>query len=214
MGTQHFFEDRGQAGRFLADELLSYKDEPGIILAIPRGGIPIAYEVAKKLNFPVEILLIKKIGHPLNKEYAIGTASLNDYYIIPVLDVSSAYIKNELKSIRTTLEHMQDLFLGSKQPTDLKGKTVILIDDGMATGHTILGTVNIIKKSNPGKIIVAIPVASIDAVEKLSKKVDKVVALIVPEEFGAVGAFYENFDQVSENDVQVYLNKLRVCHLY
>lgn len=101
--------------------------------------------------------MTKKIGHPLNKEYAIGAATLTDYFIRPVIEISKDYLEKELKSIRSKLKHMYDIFLGRKQPRQLTDKTVIVIDDGMASGSTLLGTIQIIKKSMPKKIIVVVP---------------------------------------------------------
>jgi putative phosphoribosyl transferase len=202
------FQDRKEAGRLLAAKLKKYKNEQGIVLAVPRGGVPLAYIVAMELGFPVEVILTKKIGHPMNKEYAIGAASLSDYFVIPHSEVSEQYIERELQVIRTRLKEMYKKFMGNKTPENIEGKTVIVIDDGMATGNTLLGTIELIRKSRPGKIIIGVPVASKNAVEKLSKKVDEVVTLLIPEIFYGVGAFYENFNEVSDEDVIFYLSKL------
>ena len=192
------FRDRIEAGLLLAAKLKKYKNDPGIVLAVPRGGVPVAYAVAKELGFPVEVILTKKIGHPMHKEYAIGAASLTDYFIVPHDDVTEEYIQQELLRVRSRLKEMYIKFMGDKEPGNLKGKTVIVIDDGVATGNTLMGTINVLRKSNPGKIVIGVPVASKSAVEKLSKEVDEVVAVIIPEEFYGVGAFYENFEQVSD----------------
>ena len=126
----------------------------------------------------------------MNKEYAIGAASLSDYFIIPHENVSEQYIQQELQRVRSRLKEMYTRFMGDKEPESLKGKTVIIIDDGIATGNTLMGTVNVLRKSNPGKIIIGVPVASQSAVDKLSKEVDEVVAVLIPEEFYGVGSFY------------------------
>ena len=203
------FRDRIEAGLLLAAKLKKYKNDPGIVLAVPRGGVPVAYAVAKELGFPIEVILTKKIGHPINKEYAIGAASLTDYFIVPHENITEEYIQNELKRVRSRLKEMYTRFMGDKEPESLKGKTVIVIDDGIATGNTLMGTVNVLRKSNPGKIVIGVPVASKSAVEKLSKEVDEVVAVMIPEEFYGVGAFYEDFEQVSDEEVMFYLDKLR-----
>jgi len=203
------FKDRIEAGVLLAGKLRKYKDGPGIVLAIPRGGVPVAYAVARELGFPVEVILTKKIGHPGNKEYAIGAASLTDYFIIPHENVSEQYIQQELREIRARLKEMYNRFMGDQQPETLKGKTVIVIDDGIATGNTMLGTIQVLKKSKPGKIIIGVPVASQTAVRELSKVADEVVAVTVPEVFYGVGAFYEDFEQVSDEEVLFYLDKLK-----
>lgn len=203
------FRDRIEAGILLADKLKKYKNDKGIILAVPRGGIPVAYAVARELNFPIELVLTKKIGHPGNKEYAIGAASLSDYFIVPHENVSEAYIQKELIVIRRRLEEMYRKFMGDREPESLEGKTIIVIDDGIATGNTLLGTVNVLRKSKPGKIVIAAPVASESAMEKLSTEVDEIVALLIPEFFYGVGAFYEDFGEVTDEEVMFYLDKLR-----
>lgn len=202
------FKDRIEAGLLLAAKLKKYKNDPGVVLAVPRGGVPVAYAVAKELGFPIEVVLTKKIGHPMNREYAIGAASLTDYFVIPHENVSEEYIQLELNDIRTRLKEMYKRFMGDKEPQKLDGKTVIVIDDGIATGNTILGTVHVLQKSKPGKIVIGVPVASKSAVRKLSKEVDEVVAVIIPEEFYGVGAFYQDFAQVSDDEVMFYLDKL------
>ena len=203
------FHNRLEAGLLLAAKLKKYKNDPGIVLAVPRGGVPVTYAVAKELGFPIEVILTKKIGHPMNKEYAIGAASLTDYFIEPHDDITEFYIKQEVERIRTRLKEMYKRFMGDREPESLKGKTVIVIDDGIATGNTLMATVNVLRKSKPGKIVIGVPVASKSAIQKLSKEVDEVVALLIPEEFYGVGAFYEDFEQVSDEEVMLYLDKLR-----
>ena len=203
------FKDRIEAGLLLAAKLKKYKNDPGVVLAVPRGGVPVAYVVARELGLPIEVVLTKKIGHPMNKEYAIGAASLTDYFVIPHENVSDQYIQQELQDIRIRLKEMYRRFMGDKEPENLEGKTVIVIDDGIATGNTILGTVHVLRKSKPGKIIIGVPVASKSAVRKLSKEVDEVITVVIPEEFYGVGAFYEDFAQVSDKEVMFYLDKLR-----
>ncbi len=203
------FRDRIEAGILLAEKLQKYKSDKGIVLAVPRGGIPVAYAVARELNFPIEIVLTKKIGHPANNEYAIGAASLNDHFIVPHENVSEEYIQRELIVIRRRLKEMYKKFMGDREPESLEGKTIIVIDDGIATGNTLLGTVKVLRKSRPGKIVIAAPVASESAIEKLSNEVDEVVAVFIPEIFYGVGAFYEDFRQVTDEEVMFYLDKLR-----
>ena len=197
-----------EAGLILAARLQKYKDKEGVLLAVPRGGVPVAYAVAKELGLPVQLILTKKIGHPLNKEYAIGAAGLSDYFVIPHDNVTDDYIEEELTRIRTRLREMQKLFMGNKVPLSLEGKTVIVVDDGIATGNTLLGTINLLRKSKPGKIVIGVPVASGKAVEKLSKVADEIVSVLVPDEFYGVGAFYEDFQQVTDEEVKFYLDKL------
>lgn len=190
----------------LADRLKKYKGTDAVILAVPRGGVPVAFAVAKELGLPVQLVLAKKIGHPLNKEYAIGAAGLTDYFVVPHDNVPEAYIRQEVAVIRTRLNEMQQQFMGGKEAIGLKGKQLIVIDDGIATGNTLLATVNLLRKMNPSKLVIAVPVASASAVEKLSEVADEVVALLVPDEFYGVGAFYEDFSQVTDDEVKRYLD--------
>jgi predicted phosphoribosyltransferase len=203
------FSDRIEAGLLLAEKLKKFKNDPGVVLAVPRGGVPVAYVVAKELGFPIEIMLTKKIGHPTNKEYAIGAASLTDHFIVPHENVSDEYIRSELEIVRKRLKEMYRKFMGEKEPANLEGKTVIVVDDGMATGNTLLGSIQVLRKSMPGKIIIAVPVASSNAVEKIAPEVDEVVTVLIPEEFYGVGAFYDDFEQVSDEEVLFYLDKLK-----
>ena len=193
----------------LAAKLRKFKNDSGVVLAVPRGGVPVAYAVARELGFPIEIVLTKKVGHPMNKEFAIGAASLTDYFIEPGENISEEYIQQELKNIRIRLKEMYKKFMGDQEPEKLQGKTVIVIDDGIATGHTMMGTVQVLRKSKPGKIIIGVPVASRSAVRELSKEVDEVVAVMIPDVFYGVGAFYEDFEQVTDEEVMFYLDKLR-----
>ncbi|HTI10668.1 MAG TPA: phosphoribosyltransferase family protein [Puia sp.] len=201
------FTDRIEAGVLLAEKLRKYQGQPGVILAVPRGGVPVAYAVAKELGLPLDLILTKKIGHPSNREYAIGAVSLTDAFVIPHRGVSQFYIEHEIRSIRERLKEMYRKFMGDKEPESLTGKTVIVIDDGVATGNTLLGTISMLRKNNPAKIVIAVPIASDSAVEKLSEAADELVILLIPKEFYGVGAFYENFDQVSDEEVMYYLDK-------
>jgi predicted phosphoribosyltransferase len=203
------FINRIEAGKQLAGRLKKYKNDPVILLAIPRGGVPVAYAVAKETGLPLELILTKKIGHPGNKEYAIGAASLTDYFIIPHENVSQDYIKKEVERIRRRLKEMYVNFKSTLDFGSLYGKTVIIIDDGVATGNTLLATVKLIRKSNPAKIVIAVPVASESAVQKLAEEADEVITLFVPAVFYGVGAFYDNFEQVSDEEVLFYLNQLK-----
>lgn len=202
------FTNRIEAGMMLAERLKKYKGTDAVILAVPRGGVPVAFAVAKELGLPVQLVLAKKIGHPLNKEYAIGAAGLTDYFVVPHDNVPEAYIRQEVAVIRTRLNEMQQQFMGGKEAIGLKGKQLIVIDDGIATGNTLLATVNLLRKMNPSKLVIAVPVASASAVEKLSEVADEVVALLVPDEFYGVGAFYEDFSQVTDDEVKRYLENI------
>ena len=202
------FRNRSEAGRQLAYRLRKFQGQPVVILAIPRGGVPVAYEIAKALERPLEVALVKKLGHPLNKEYAIGAVGLHDIFLIPHEDVTESYITMQTEKVRRRLNEMKQKFMGSRQPEDIRDKTVIVVDDGIATGNTLLATINILKKSLPGKIIVATPVVSRSAAQKLETVVDEIIAIMIPEVFYGVGRFYEDFTQVTDEEVIHYLKDL------
>lgn len=193
--------DRQDAAERLTERLLKYRGEDGIVLAIPRGGVPIGAFIAKELGMPVEVILSKKIGHPHNPEYAIGAVSMDSVEVNESLSISQEYIEKETKKIQEELKRRYQLFMGSHKPTDLHNKLVILVDDGIATGHTLLATILMIKKQNPKKLIVAVPVAPPSAIEEFEPMVDELICLMAPPGFYAVGQFYENFQQVSDEEV-------------
>lgn len=202
------FKDRTTAGRQLAAQLSAYKSVAGIVLAIPRGGVPVAYNVALELDLPLDIVLVKKIGHPRNKEYAIGAASLTDYVVTPHPEVTEAYIQQELISIRRRLATMRQKFIVHREPLKITGKTVIVIDDGAATGRTLVSTIEVIKQEKPARVIAAVPVMSNEAVQAVRKVADDVIVCLIPDNFYGVGAYYENFSEVSDEEVAYDLEKL------
>ena len=203
------FKNREDAGLQLSKKLGKYQGDSCLILAVPRGGVPVAFVVSQQLDIPLEIILVKKIGHPINKEYAIGAASLSEHFIIPHDDVSQKYVEEELARVRERLGVMNATFNGGFESMKLEGKTVIVIDDGIATGNTLQFTLKLIKKKKPSKIVIAVPVASKNSVEKLGREVDEMICLSIPDEFYGVGNFYEDFKQVSDSEVLAFLSKKR-----
>lgn len=207
------FKDRIEAGDLLAAKLERFKNEDAIVLAIPRGGVPLGYVVAKHFNIPLELVLSKKIGHPLHKEFAIGAVTLNSRVLSEAAsEVSSSYIEEETKEIRSLLLGQYRDFYGDKASANLKDKVAIIIDDGVATGNTMVSTIEMLHREKPKKIVVAIPVSSQSALLKLqnSPLIDEVICLLAPIDFRAVGRFYENFDQVDDAEVKRLLNKMSV----
>lgn len=196
------FQNRRRAGQALAKMLLRYKMEDTIVLGIPRGGVPVAFEVAKFLKKPLGIVLVKKIGHPMNKEYAIGAVSLEEAIWMPGHAISEEYIESEVKAVRQRLTQMKSYFKGRDYTSmDLKNKVVILVDDGLATGYTMLNTIHLIQKCKPKRIVVAIPVAPKEAIDDLKKESVEVVVIEIPYFFSGIGAFYEDFKQVENESV-------------
>lgn len=194
------FQDRIDAGLALSGHLQHYKHADGIVLAVPRGGIPVAFPVADILQLPLEIILSKKIGHPMHKEFAIGAVSLTGQVLTPNAAATDEYIQQETVHIREQLKAMYAKYMGDKKPTPVKDRTVIIIDDGVATGNTLLSTVDMIKMEAPKKIVVAVPVGSKQAAQKLSEVADEFVCVWVPSQFHSVGEFYANFTQVSDEE--------------
>lgn len=192
----------------LAAQLRKYQNMQGVILAVPRGGVPVAYEVARELKVPLELILVKKLGHPSNDEYAIGAVGLKDCFVVPHAGVTDLYLSRKIESARNKLLEMKNKFMGGREPEALEGKTVIVIDDGIATGHTLLATVRILKKSNPARIILAVPVASRSAIQLFQTEVDELVALSIPDTFRGVSKYYNDFRPVEDEDIIYLLNKL------
>jgi predicted phosphoribosyltransferase len=204
------FKDRLDAGCAIADRLKKYKNTDAIVLAIPKGGIPIGYVVAGELKLPMEPIFAKKIGYPGYKEYAIGAVSSRGSFITPNSSVTDSYIKEETARIKDYLKQMQRTYLDGRSPALLKNKTVIVIDDGIATGNTLLATINTLKQQQPAKIIVAVPVSTESGFELLSKHCDELISIIIERQyFHGVGAYYQNFSDVSEEQVLYYLKKNR-----
>ena len=207
------FKDRNEAAKLLADKLKNYKAKNTIILAIPRGGVPLGYVIANRLHVPLEVVLSKKIGHPLHKEFAIGAVTLKTQVLSDAAsDVSKDYIEEETKKIRGLLTKRYQDYYGNKKPQELKDKILIIVDDGIATGNTIISTIEMLHEEQPKKIVVAIPVSSQSAIQKLKNTpfVDDVICLSAPVNFRAVGQFYKNFDQVDDAEVKNLLNKVTV----
>lgn len=201
------FKDRHDAAKQLIPALKKYRNTPAVVLAIPRGAVPMGYDVAVALNLPLDILLTKKIGHPQNPELAVGAVSLYGIIVDKHYHLDDEYIEKETQRIRNTLAERYKKFMANGNPVDLKNKTAILIDDGIATGNTILSSVELARLNGANRIVVAVPVASVEAVTKLKPKVDELICLHVPDNFMAVGQFYEDFSEVTDEDVIRTLRK-------
>jgi predicted phosphoribosyltransferase len=206
------FKDRIQAGQKLAEKLLEYKDKNVIILAIPRGGVVVAYEIAKVLNAPLDLIIPRKIGAPYQPELAIGavtqdgTIILNED-IISYLPIPENYIEAEAERQKKEIERRLIKYRGSAIEPKLENKIVIIVDDGIATGATMLAAIASIRKKKPLKIIAAIPVAPPESLEKIKEYADEIVCLQTPEPFFAIGQFYERFEQLEDEEVIDILNK-------
>ena len=195
------FKDREEAGLLLAEKLLEYENSNSIILAIPRGGVPVGYVISQKLNLPLDVILSKKIPHPYNKELAIGAVTMDAEIVDYYPNISKNYINSEISRIREVLVKKQKLFNGNDKPLDVKGKNVILVDDGIATGNTVLVSIMSLRKLNPAKIIVAVPVLPYEDLKIFQKEADEFLYIEASNFFRGVGAFYEHFEQVDDDAV-------------
>ncbi|WP_456323047.1 phosphoribosyltransferase [Hydrogenimonas sp.] len=212
------FKDRIEAGEILADRIEEIGPfEDPIVLALPRGGVPVGYQVAKRIHAPLDVIIVRKLGAPFNEEFAIGALVEGDPERVVLneeavyrLGVGKEYLDHVVAKERDELHRRQKLYRGTQNPLEnLKGKTVILVDDGIATGYTMKAALMAIKEQNPKSIIVAIPVAPPDSLPEIERLADKVVVLETPEPFWAVGAHYERFDQTSDEEVLELLQKAK-----
>ncbi|HEY5555813.1 phosphoribosyltransferase [Acetobacterium sp.] len=199
------FKNRKDAGIKLAQALEKYKDEDAIVLALPRGGVVLGEEIANKLHAPLDILLTKKIGHPMNSEYAICAITEDGDPICNSAEVEKVdpeWLAEEIRKVRSEIKRRRKMFLGGKALQPVAGKTVIIADDGIATGLTMIAAIDEIKKRKPKRLVIAIPVTPYDTAQRLISMVDELVSLdIDPNYRGAVGAYYEDFTQVEDSEV-------------
>ncbi|WP_375057864.1 phosphoribosyltransferase [Zobellella sp. DQSA1] len=205
------FHHRRAAGRALAKALQHYKDHPGLlVLGLPRGGVPVAYEVAKALAAPLDVLLVRKLGHPHHEELAMGAIASGDILvwnpdIVGAGGIDQAQIDRVIRRERTELQRREQVYRGEAPPLALTGVTVLLVDDGLATGATMEAAVRAVKSRLPARLVVAVPVSSSEARSRIRGLVDEFVALLVSPEFGSVGQYYLDFGQTEDREVRELL---------
>lgn len=201
------FRDRCDAGQQLAARLVFLKGEPDVIvLGIPRGGVVVAAEVARALDAPLDIFIAHKIGAPFNPELAIGALTssgdvLLDEELIDQLGLHQDEIARAVEYQRGEIERRLAVFRKARPPLDETGKTVVLVDDGVATGSTVLAALRALRKRSPARLVLAIPVGPADTMARLARECDQAVVLATPEPFWAVGRFYQQFDQTTDAEV-------------
>jgi len=206
------FRDRADAGRQLAAQLLTYANRPDVlILALPRGGVPVAFEVAQALHTPLDVFLVRKLGMPGFAELALGALASGGMVIANAAIANPLGLRDRLiASIaareRRTLERREQAYRGDRPPPDMRGKTVILVDDGLATGTTMRAAVAALRQRQTARIVVAVPVAPLVVCAALRAEVDAVVCLITPEPFDAVGRWYADFAQTTDDAVRELLD--------
>lgn len=207
------FKDRTDAGRMLAGHLAAYKDrEDVLVLALPRGGVPVAYEVAKKLNAPLDVFLVRKLGVPGHEELAMGAIAsggvrvLNED-VVEYLGIPKEVIDEIAAKEQRELERRERAYREGRPPPDLKGWVVILIDDGLATGSTMRAAAEALRKLQPTRIVVAVPVSAPQTCDDFRSEVDEIVCAVTPQPFQGVGLWYLDFSQTTDEEVRDLLRR-------
>ena len=211
------YSDRREAGRVLASKLMKYKDRPDVIvLALPRGGVPVAYEVAKTLNAPLDIFLVRKLGVPGHEELAMGAIAtggvrvLNDD-VVEYLNIPDSVIDEITDDELRELRRRERAYRGNRPEPDVRGQTVILVDDGLATGSTIRAAAQALRQQGPNKIVVAVPVSAVQTCNEYRIGVDEIVCAVTPEPFLGVGRWYDDFSQTTDEEVHDLLGRARAA---
>lgn len=211
------FRDRTEAGRALAEKLKSFANRSDVlVLALPRGGVPVAYEVARTLNAPLDVFLVRKLGVPGHEELAMGAIASGDVLVlnedvVGYLRIPDEAIEHVARREQQELERRAREYRGESAPPDVRGRTVILIDDGLATGSTMRAAVTALRKQQPAQIIVAVPVAAESTCNEFRAEVDDIVCALTPEPFHAVGLWYEDFSQTTDEEVRDLLERTRLA---
>ena len=207
------FRDRHEAGQFLAYKLAHYRGTPNLlVLALPRGGVPVAFEVAKALDAPLDILLVRKLGLPGREELAMGAIAAGgvrvlDDELVERLGVSAETIERVVDHEQRELERQLAVYQRGRAPPSVEGRTIILVDDGLATGATMRAAVRALRQRRPRRLVVAVPVGALETCVDFSHEVDEVVCAIHPREFLAVGVWYRDFSPTSDVSVQALLEE-------
>ncbi|EKF02321.1 phosphoribosyl transferase domain protein [Tolypothrix sp. PCC 7601] len=207
------FRNRLEAGQMLGKQLTAYTGCPNLlVLGLPRGGVPVAYEVAKALSAPLDICLVRKLGVPGHKELAMGAITSGsirvlNYDVVNSLAISTETIEQVTADEFQELQRRDRAYRGDRPPVNVKNCTVIVVDDGIATGSTMRAAITILQRQQPKRMIVAVPVAPPETCEQLQRIVDEVVCLKMPEQMCAVGLWYENFLQTTDEEVRYLLAK-------
>ena len=206
------FKDRVDAGKILAEKLSKYAAEKPLVLGLPRGGVPVAFEVAKALKAPLDVYIVRKLGVPGHEELAMGAIATGDVRVlnesvIGPLQISKEAIETETKKEKEELKRRERVYRSGRAPLNVANRTVLLIDDGIATGSTIKAAIAALKKQKAAKIIVGVPVAPSSTIEELKKEVDDVVCVSTPDFFIAISVWYDEFPQTTDEQVRELLEK-------
>ncbi|MDR6536582.1 phosphoribosyltransferase [Variovorax soli] len=216
MSTGSLFRDRRQAGKALAQVLGAYADRRDVlVLALPRGGVPVGFEVAVALRVPLDVFIVRKLGVPGREEYAMGAIASGGVRVLNesvrrLLHISEAAIEEVARAEQQELQRREQLYRGARPPPDVRGRAVLVVDDGLATGSTMLAAIRALRVQQPARIVAAVPIASAETCEDLRREADHVVCARNPEPFVAVGQWYENFAQTTDEEVRELLARARL----
>jgi putative phosphoribosyl transferase len=205
------FPNRREAGRLLAHALVQYAGKPGVVvLGLPRGGVPVAYEVARELAAPLDVFVVRKLGLPGQRELAIGALAQGGIMVVNEDVIRPLHLPKRLIAAvaareRDELERRQHAYRGHRPALEVRDHTVILVDDGVATGSTLRAALSALRAQRPARLIAAVPVAPLSACEMLRREADEVVCLMTPRFFGSVGEWYSDFSQTSDDEVAYLL---------
>jgi putative phosphoribosyl transferase len=207
------YKNRAEAGRLLATKLSAYADRPDVlVLALPRGGVPVAYEVAQALHVPLEVFIVRKLGLPGREELGIGAIATGGLRVlnedlVEALRLSPKVIEAVTAAEEQELERRERLYRDERPWPDLRGRTIILVDDGLATGSTMRAAVAALRQQDPARLVVAVPVGAAETCSELRNEADEVVCAYTPEPFYAVGLWYRNFEQTTDDEVHDLLQR-------
>jgi predicted phosphoribosyltransferase len=207
------FKNRSEAGRVLAEKLREYSGVPNVlVLALPRGGVPVAYEVAQALQTPLDVFLVRKLGVPGHEELAMGALATGGVRVLNPDVVNGLHIPDDVieavaEKEQRELERREQLYRGDRPALDVQGRIVVLVDDGLATGSTMRAAATALRRQNPARLVVAVPVAAEETCNEFRGEVDEVVCALTPEPFMAVGLWYEDFSQTSDEEVHDLLER-------
>jgi predicted phosphoribosyltransferase len=202
------FRDRREAGRLLAAQLAEYANRPGVlVLALPRGGVPVGFEVARALGAPLDVFLVRKLGVPGREEFAMGAIATGGVRIlneelVRALGIPDQVIEAIAAREQEEMARRERLYRGDRQAPDVRDRTVILVDDGLATGATMQAAIKALRQQHPARIVVAAPVAAPETCDVLKSEADDVVCAVTPEPFHAVGLWYDDFSQTTDEEVR------------
>lgn len=216
-GTKSF-RDRRHAGAVLGRSLTQYANRDDVlVLGLPRGGVPVAFEIATRLDAPLDVLIVRKLGVPGHEELAMGAIASGgirvlDHDLIRRARVSQPALDAVIRREMAELERREQMFRGARPPLDVTGKTVILVDDGLATGSSMLAAIGALRTRNPGKIVAAVPIAPPETCRAVRERVDEMLCSITPQQMYAVGVWYEDFSQTTDAEVRLLLDQAESLH--